>query len=153
MTTLNLQSAPIQIGRYDSYLASSQISNVAQVGSTTADPGRRDQRLQHEPAAVRDGKRRDAAEDQHQHDLPADVRNADQRGLQSPVPELRHTTVRPEGTPAQRRDLGTSGFDQTTEDTNKVGTGDAGFFGLGGGLTRNTKREVIVVLITPVVLG
>ncbi|EKB9389720.1 TPA: hypothetical protein L4G80_006436, partial [Pseudomonas aeruginosa] len=46
-----------------------------------------------------------------------------------------------------------SGFDQTTEDTNKVGTGDAGFFGLGGGLTRNTKREVIVVLITPVVLG
>lgn len=71
-----------------------------------ADPGRRDQRLQHEPAAVRDGKRRDAAEDQHQHDLQTDVRNADQRGLQSPVPELRHTTVRPEGTPAQRRDLG-----------------------------------------------
>ncbi|HEP9537187.1 TPA: PilN family type IVB pilus formation outer membrane protein, partial [Pseudomonas aeruginosa] len=36
VTTLNLQSAPIQIGRYDSYLASSQISNVAQVGSTTS---------------------------------------------------------------------------------------------------------------------
>lgn len=44
-------------------------------------------------------------------------------------------------------------FDQITEDTNKVGTGDVGFSGLGDGLTRNTKCEAIAVLITPVVLG
>ncbi|MEJ3608994.1 hypothetical protein [Pseudomonas sp. KBN10P05918] len=104
VTTLNLQSAPIQIGRYDSYLASSQISNVAQVGSTTSlIPGAVTSGYNMSlRRAVRDGKRRDAAEDQHQHDLPPDVRNADQRGFQSPVPELRHPAVRPEGASTQR---------------------------------------------------
>ncbi|EPJ8783894.1 PilN family type IVB pilus formation outer membrane protein [Pseudomonas aeruginosa] len=154
VTTLNLQSAPIQIGRYDSYLASSQISNVAQVGSTTSlIPGAvtSGYNMSLLPFVMESGEMllkininmtsRPTFEMQTSGDSKAQFPSYDIQLFDQKV-RLRSGET-----------LVLSGFDQTTEDTNKVGTGDAGFFGLGGGLTRNTKREVIVVLITPVVLG
>ncbi|EPL5741482.1 PilN family type IVB pilus formation outer membrane protein [Pseudomonas aeruginosa] len=154
VTTLNLQSAPIQIGRYDSYLASSQISNVAQVGSTTSlIPGAvtSGYNMSLLPFVMESGEMllkininmtsRPTFEMQTSGDSKAQFPSYDIQLFDQKV-RLRSGET-----------LVLSGFDQTTEDTYKVGTGDAGFFGLGGGLTRNTKREVIVVLITPVVLG
>ena len=44
-----------------------------------------------------------------------------------------------------------SGFDQTSEQGTKAGTGSSWNFMLGGGATRDTTRDVIVVLITPII--
>jgi len=44
-----------------------------------------------------------------------------------------------------------SGFDQTSEQGTKAGTGSSWNMFLGGGATRDTTRDVIVVLITPII--
>jgi len=44
-----------------------------------------------------------------------------------------------------------AGFDQSVTNSNKEGVGDAGFWLLGGKGDRSKRRDVIVVLITPVV--
>ncbi|MNJ61198.1 Outer membrane lipoprotein BfpB precursor [compost metagenome] len=46
-----------------------------------------------------------------------------------------------------------SGFDQTSEQGTKAGTGESWNFLLGGGVNRTTVRDVIVVMITPIVKG
>ena len=44
-----------------------------------------------------------------------------------------------------------SGFENSTDSGTRSGVGDARNFLLGGGLGAETKRDVIVVLITPTV--
>lgn len=46
-----------------------------------------------------------------------------------------------------------SGFDEKGEDANKSGVGSPSFFGLGGGRVRTSTHSVLVVLITPILLG
>lgn len=132
------------------YLASSQIANVAQVGSTPSlIPGAvtNGYNMSLLPFVMESGEM--LHEDlQHQRaGLPADVRNADQQGLQSPVPELRHTTVRPEDAPAQQQGNSTLRLRPDHRGHRQgVSAGDAGF--LKQRRADLYKREVIVVLIT-----
>ncbi|KEZ64634.1 secretin, partial [Pseudomonas amygdali pv. tabaci str. ATCC 11528] len=44
-----------------------------------------------------------------------------------------------------------SGFEELSDNTDKIGTGSPGFFGLGGGRKRTSSKSVLVVLITPIV--
>lgn len=154
VTTLNLQSAPIQIGKLKSYLASSQVSNVAQVGSTTSLI----------PGSVTSG---------YNMTLLPFVMPDSELLLKINInmsTEPTFETVTSGESKAQFPSYGVqifdqkvrlrngetlvlSGFEQDSEDSSKLGTGDPGFFGLGGGRMRNTERDVIVVLITPVVMG
>lgn len=154
VTTLNLQSAPIQIGKLKSYLASSQVSNVAQVGSTTSLI----------PGSVTSG---------YNMTLLPFVMPDSELLLKINInmsTEPTFETVTSGESRAQFPSYGVqifdqkvrlrngetlvlSGFEQDSEDSSKLGTGDPGFFGLGGGRMRNTERDVIVVLITPVVMG
>lgn len=154
VTTLNLQSAPIQIGRLKSYLASSQVSSVAQVGTTTSLI----------PGTVTSG---------YNMSLIPFVMPDSELLLKINInmsSEPTFETVTSGESRAQFPSFGVqifdqkvrlrsgetlvlSGFEQDTEDSSKLGTGDSDFFGLGGGRMRNTGRNVIVVLITPVVMG
>ncbi len=154
VTTLNLQSAPIQIGKLKSYLASSQVSNVAQVGSTTSLI----------PGSVTSGYNMTL--------LPFVMPDSElllKININMSTEPTFETVTSGEST-AQFPSYGVqifdqkvrlrngetlvlSGFEQDSEDSSKLGTGDPGFFGLGGGRMRNTERNVIVVLITPVVMG
>lgn len=153
VTTLNLQSAPIQIGKLKSYLASSQVSNVAQVGSTTSLI----------PGSVTSG---------YNMTLLPFVMPENELLLKINInmsTDPTFETVTSGESKAQFPSYGVqifdqkvrlkngetlvlSGFEQDSEDSTKSGTGDPGFFGLGGGRMRNTERNVIVVLITPVVM-
>ena len=44
-----------------------------------------------------------------------------------------------------------TGFEESNENATKSGTGDPGFFGLGGRQLRSSGHSVLVVLITPIV--
>ncbi|VXC24395.1 Type IVB pilus formation outer membrane protein, R64 PilN family [Pseudomonas sp. 8Z] len=154
VTTLNLQSASIQIGQTKSYLASSQISNVAQVGSTTSLI----------PGTITSG---------YNMTLLPMVMPENELLLKininmSSTPTFEE--VESGESKAQFPSYGVqifdqkvrlqngetlvlSGFEQDSEDANKTGTGDPGFFGLGGGRSRSSERTVIVVLITPLVMS
>ena len=44
-----------------------------------------------------------------------------------------------------------TGFEESNENATKSGTGDPGFFGLGGSQLRSSGHSVLVVLITPIV--
>jgi len=44
-----------------------------------------------------------------------------------------------------------SGYTQDSDTGNKTGVGEPGFMGLGGGFSRTGKREVLVILITPII--
>jgi len=45
-----------------------------------------------------------------------------------------------------------SGFEQNTHNATKTGVGSPGFFGLGGSQSGQTERNVVVIMMTPVVL-
>tara|TARA_R100001132_G_C3240208_1_gene71262 strand:+ start:74 stop:397 length:324 start_codon:yes stop_codon:yes gene_type:complete len=45
-----------------------------------------------------------------------------------------------------------SGFEQSNDDASKEGVGDSGFWLFGGQGSQNKTRDVIVILITPVVM-
>lgn len=44
-----------------------------------------------------------------------------------------------------------SGYEQKSDSGNRTGVGDPSFMALGGGLNRSSTREVLVILVTPVI--
>jgi hypothetical protein len=44
-----------------------------------------------------------------------------------------------------------SGYEQTSDQGDKAGVGEPGFIALGGSLSRAVKREVLVILVTPII--
>lgn len=154
VTTLNLQAAPIQIGQLRGYMAGSQVSNVADVGSTTSIL----------PGTITSGYNMTL--------LPLVMPN-DELLLKINInmsSKPTFETVESGDSKAQfpsydvqifdqkvrlknGETLVLSGFEQDSEDATKTGVGDPSFWGLGGSSMRSTERSVIVVLITPVVMA
>lgn len=152
VTTLNLQPAPIQIGNVQSYIASSSTTTTASVGSSTSLT----------PATITSG-----------FNMMLLPRIIDQDNLllmitlsMSSKPTF--TPFTSNGSSVQTADYDTknlspkvklrsgqtlvlTGFEENSENATKSGVGDPGFFGLGGSRIRSTDRNVLVVLITPVV--
>lgn len=44
-----------------------------------------------------------------------------------------------------------SGYEQTSDQGDKAGVGESGFIALGGSVSRAVKREVLVILVTPII--
>lgn len=153
ITTLNLQAAPVQIGRVNGFLAASQTTSSANVGATTALT----------PGSITSGFNMSM--------LPfvlPDNRMLLQLTL-SMIGQPEFETFTSGDSSIQNPDYGIqifdqnvklksgqtlviSGFDQTTENSNKSGTGTASNFLFGGGGTSDSNREVIVLMITPIVM-
>lgn len=154
VTTLNLQPAPIQIGNVQGYIPSSTTSSTASVGTTTA----------LNAGTITSGFNMNL--------LPRIMENDEMlvwisiNMSSKPV----FTTFTSNGSSAQTADYDTkgltpkvklrsgqtlilSGFDEKGEDANKSGVGSPSFFGLGGGRVRTSTHSVLVVLITPILLG
>ena len=154
VTTLNLQAAPVQIGRVQGYLASSQTTNSANVGSTTALT----------PGSITSGFNMSL--------FPFAPANSNEIMLQvsiNVIGDPKFTPISSGEALIQNPDYGTqtfspsvklrngqtlvlSGFDQSVESSDKSGTGSASNFLLGGGGLRDKNHQVIVLLITPTVL-
>lgn len=154
VTTLNLQPAPLQIGNVKGYVAASSTTNTASVGSSTALT----------PGTITSGFNMTLLPrvmDRDELMLMISINMSSKPTFQTftsnsssiQVPDYDAKSLSPKVKLKSGQTLILSGFDELSEDTNKVGVGEPGFFGLGGGRTRTSTHSVLVVLITPILMG
>ncbi|UOF21373.1 PilN family type IVB pilus formation outer membrane protein [Pseudomonas syringae] len=152
VTTLNLQPAPLQIGNVQGYIPSVQTNTTASVGSSTAiTPGTITSgfNMTLQPRLMDDDEMllmvsinmssKPTFEPFTSNGSSVQIPNYDAKSL-SPKVKLRSGQT-----------LILSGFEELSDNTDKIGTGSPGFFGLGGGRKRTSSKSVLVVLITPIV--
>lgn len=153
ITTLNLQAAPVQIGRVNGFLASSQTTSSANVGATTAlTPGSITSgfNMSMLPFVMPDNRMLLQLTISMIGEPQFETFTSGDSSIQNPDYGLQIFDQNVKLSSGQT--LVISGFDQTTENTNKSGTGTAGNFLFGGGGSRDSSREVVVLMITPIVL-
>lgn len=156
VTTLNLQPAPIQIGNVQGYVASSSTTTTASVGSSTALT----------PATITSGFNmtllpRVLSNSKDEMLLMVTINMSSKpvfqtftsNGSSVQTPDYDAKSLSPKVKLRSGQTLILSGFDEMDEDATKIGVGSPGFFGLGGGQTRTSTHSVLVVLITPILLG
>lgn len=153
VTTLNLQTAPIQIGKVRGYLASSTQTQAANVGtSTSLTPGSITSgfNMSLQPLVMPANKLLLQLAVNMSSDPTFETITAGESKIQNPNYDIQIINQFVKLQSGQTLVL--SGFDQTTENANKSGTGTAGNFLFGGGGTRDTSRDVVVLMITPIVM-
>lgn len=154
VTTLNLQPAPLQIGNVQGYLASSQTTSTASVGSSTSLT----------PGTITSGFNMTLLPRVLEHDemlLMVSINMSSKPTFQTftsngssvQLPDYDAKSLSPKVKLRSGQTLILSGFEELNENAAKTGVGDPGFFGLGGGRTRTSGHSVLVVLITPIVTG
>lgn len=153
VTTLNLQPVPVQVARQTSYLASVQTTTTTDVGTTSSLT----------PGTVTTGFNMNllpyVMPDSHlllQYSINLSVlqrlRQVSSGGNTIEIPEVDNRIFSQKVRLKSGQTLVLSGFEQAVDDGTKQGVGRADFWGLGGGVAADNRRDVIVVLITPVVL-
>ncbi|KTS78249.1 secretin [Pseudomonas oryzihabitans] len=154
VTTLNLQPAPLQIGNVQGYLASSQTTSTASVGSSTSLT----------PGTITSGFNMTLLPRVLDHDemlLMVSINMSSKPTFQTftsngssvQLPDYDAKSLSPKVKLRSGQTLILSGFEELNENAAKTGVGDPGFFGLGGSRTRTSGHSVLVVLITPIVTG
>ena len=154
VTTLNLQPAPIQIGNVKGYIPSSTTSNTASVGSsTTLNAGTITSGFNMTllPRITQDDEvlvmisinmsSKPVFQTFTSNESSVQTADYDTKVL-SPKVKLRSGQT-----------LILSGFDEKSEDATHSGVGNPRFWGLGGAQSRTSTHTVLVVLITPILLG
>jgi type IVB pilus formation R64 PilN family outer membrane protein len=150
--TLNLHAVPIQIGSQVSYVASAQTTNTAQVGSSTSLT----------PGTVTTGFNMILLP----YVLPDNVmllqssinisalnriRSVTSAGTTIEVPEVNNQIFSQTARIRPGETLILSGFESVAEESDKSGVGTPNNILLGGSLKSSNTRDVIVVLITPII--
>lgn len=153
VTTLNLQPVPVQVARQTSYLASVQTTSTAQVGSTTAlTPGTVTTGFNMNllPYVMQDNN----LLLQYSINLSAlqRIRQVTSGGNTIEIPEVDNRIFSQKVRLKSGETLVLSGFEQSIDSGNKQGVGNPNNILLGGGLGSDNRRDVIVVLITPIVM-
>lgn len=152
VTTLNLQPAPLQIGNVQGYIPSVQTNTTASVGTSTAIT----------PGTITSGFNMTLLPrvmDQGEMLLMITINMSSKptfqpftsNGSSVQIPNYDAKSLSPKVKLRSGQTLILSGFDEMSENTDKIGTGTPGFFGLGGGRTRTSTHSFLVVLITPIV--
>jgi type IVB pilus formation R64 PilN family outer membrane protein len=153
ITTLNLQPAPIQIGNVKGYVASSSTTSTASVGTSSS--------LQ--PATITSGFNMMLLPkllDKENMLLMVTLNISSKPTFQTftsndssvQTPDYDTKNIAPKVLLKSGETLVLAGFDENSDNAKKSGVGSAGFFGLGGGRTRDTTHTALVVLVTPIVL-
>lgn len=153
VTTLNLQAAPVQIGKVQGYLASSSTTQSANVGSSTAlMPGSITSgfNMSLVPMVMPANQLLMQLAINMSGDPTFETIKSGDSMIQNPSYDLQIFNQSVKLRSGQTLVL--SGFDQTTEKTFLSGTGSASNFWLGGGRTRDSNRDLVVVLITPIIM-
>lgn len=154
VTTLNLQPAPLQIGNVQGYLASSQTTTTASVGSSTSLT----------PGTITSGFNMTLLPRVLDHDemlLMVSINMSSKPTFQTftsngssvQLPDYDAKSLSPKVKLRSGQTLILSGFEELNENAAKTGVGAPSFFGLGGSRTRTSGHSVLVVLITPIVTG
>ena len=152
VTTLNNQAVPVQVGRQTAYLASSSTTTTANVGSTTAiTPGvvTTGFSMNLLPHVLEEGR----LLLQYAIDISSLERmvTVSSGGSSIQTPEVQTRNFLQRVAVRSGETLVLSGFEQTENSASSQGVGSAQNTWLGGGVKGNKKRDVIVVLITPMV--
>jgi len=151
VVTLNNQPVPVQVARQTSYLQSSQTSIVAQVGTASSlVPGVVSSGFNMSilPHVLTNG----TVMLQFSMDISTlrGLRRIDSGSSHIETPELDTRNFLQRVAMKSSETLIISGFEQTDENIDNRGVGTPKNMLLGGGVTANSNKEVIVILITPV---
>lgn len=151
VVTLNNQPVPVQVARQTSYLQSSQTSIVAQVGTASSlVPGVVSSGFNMSilPHVLTNG----TVMLQFSMDISTlrGLRRIDSGTSHIETPELDTRNFLQRVAMKSSETLVISGFEQTDENIDNRGVGTPNNLLLGGGVTANSNKEVIVILITPV---
>ncbi|MBB3122329.1 type IVB pilus formation R64 PilN family outer membrane protein [Massilia violacea] len=155
VVTLNNQPVPVQVARQTSYLQSSQTSIVAQVGATTTlVPGvvTAGFNMSILPHVLNNG----TVMLQFSVDMSTlrrirPIEGTNGTRIESPEIDTRNFLQRVSMKSGETLVIG--GFEQTDENVDRQGVGQASNFLLGGGVAAKSNKEVIVILITPVAMA
>lgn len=152
VTTLNNQPVPVQVGRQTAYLASSSTTTTTNVGSTTSMT----------PGTVTTGFSMNLLphileEGRLLLQYAIDISSLDRMmtissgGSSIQTPEIQTRNFLQRVAVRSGETLVLSGFEQDTNSATTSGTGNAQSVIAGGSVAGLRKRDVIVVLITPIV--
>src|SRR5690625_631614 len=155
VTTLNLEPVPVQVARQVSYLERVELGQTAQVGSTTSlTPGSVTTgfNMMLLPHILDDSS---TVLLQYSMNLSTldNLRTVSSGGSTIEIPEIDNRIFNQKVRLRSNETLIISGFEQLANDTRRSGVGSARFWPFGGGARGSTRRDVIVVLITPVVIA
>lgn len=153
LTTINKHPVSIQIGSQVSYVASSQTTNTAQVGSTTSlTPGTVTTGFNMilVPYVLPDNAMM-LLESSINISALNRIRTVTSAGTTIEVPEVNNQILPQTSRLRPGETLILSGFEQMSEQADKSGVGTPNNILLGGSVRSNVVRDVIVVLITPII--
>ena len=153
ITALNNQPTPVQVANQRTYVAQSSTTTVPNAGTTTAVT----------PAVVSSGFTMTVLPSvmhdgtiimQFQSDISAlkQIRTITSGGVTIEAPELDTRNFLQRVTMKSGETLIISGFEQTDGNASRSGVGNPNNWLLGGGLKSDSGKEVMVILLTPVVL-
>lgn len=151
VTTLNHHTVPVQIGSQISYVAQSQTTATAQVGSTTSlIPGTVTTgfNMRLTPYVMPDSQMLlDASINVSA--LLGPIPSFTSGGTTIQVPQVENRTFSQTAKLHPGETLVLSGFEQMSNSSNKSGVGDPSNIIFGGTVASSTNRSVVVILITP----
>jgi type IVB pilus formation R64 PilN family outer membrane protein len=157
VTTLNMQPVPVQVATQTSYLARVESSNTANVGtSMTLTPGTVTSGFNMNllPFVMQDN-RLLLQYSVNISELKSlkEVKSSDaDDGNKIQVPEIENRIFSQKVKLLSGQTLVLSGFEQKATQANRSGFGSAFNWLLGGGVSASDKRNIIVIMISPVVM-
>lgn len=152
--TLNNQPVPLQVAKQTSYLQSSQSTTVSQVGTTNSlQPGTITSGFNMSilPHVLTNG----TVLLQFSTDISAlrQIREVQSGASKIESPEVDTRNFLQRVAMKSNETLIISGFEQTDDNLDRQGVGNARNYAFGGGFKAGTSKESIVILITPTMLG
>lgn len=155
VATLNNEPVPVQVARQTSYLAQVLTTQVADVGtSTSLTPGTVTTGFNMNllPYILPDN---ETILLQYSINLSAlnDIRRVESGESAIEIPEVDNRIFSQKVKIRSGETLVLSGFEQSSTDTTRTGVGSARFWLLGGGKRDSKSRDVLVVLINPIVMN
>lgn len=158
VTTLNMQPAPVQVATQTSYLARVESSNTANVGtSMTLTPGTVTSGFNMNllPFVMQDNKLLlQYSVNISELKSLKEVKSSDaENGNKIQVPEIENRIFSQKVKLESGQTLVLSGFEQQATQSSRSGFGNAFNWLLGGGVSASDKRNIIVIMISPVVMG
>lgn len=154
VTTLNMEAVPVQVATQTSFLASTSTTQTANVGSTSAlTPGTVTTGFNMTllPYILGDGK---TVLVQFSVNLSTlnNIRRVSSGDQAIEIPEVDSRIFSQKVRLLSGETLVLSGFEQAVTSADRAGTGSPWNFLFGGGASASKKRDVLVVLITPIVM-
>lgn len=154
LTTTNLQPTPIQVARQVGILARAPVTNL-EGGQSIQDlvPGTVNAGLNMTALPYIIGNHEMLLQFAIELSELRDIRVVESGGSRIEIPELDSRIFSQRVKLRDKETLILSGFEQERNRSSRKGTGYARNFLMGGGMSSETTREVIVILITPTFLG